>query len=107
MIIGRTYWILIWWLILAIGVAGLGASIYWGLQTKWKNVEEVLRATGTVTVSVGMLLLLKQISGGAGEILLVASLFCFVLAFILGRRPGAHPQRRRPGDDPPPDEPAL
>jgi hypothetical protein len=95
--IGRSYWILIWYGILAIGVMGLVASIYWGRKTRWKNVDEVLRAVGTVTVSLGMVLLLQRVTGGIGQALLVLALFSFVLAFILGRR--LEPERTS-SDDP-------
>lgn len=101
---GRTFWILVWYGILLLGVLGLGASIYWGRETRWKNLDELLRAIGTTMVSVGMLLLLYGVGRHPGEFLLVAALVCFVLAFVYGRRitpdPGADP----PGptyDDPP------
>lgn len=84
--IGRSYWILIWYGILAIGVVGLIAAVYWGRHTRWKNVDEILRAVGTVTVSLGMLLFLNRENNGAAQTLLIAALFSFVLAFILGRR---------------------
>ena len=86
--IGRSYWILIWYGILGIGVIGLIAAVYWGRKTQWKNLDEVLRAVGTVTVSLGMVLLLKRETGGLGQGLLIVALFSFVLAFILGRRAG-------------------
>ena len=94
--IGRSYWILIWYGILAIGVAGFLASLYWGRQTHWKNLDEVLRAMGTVTVSIGMLMFLHEDNGGLTQILIVGSLFFFVLAFILGRN---NPFRHRRSDD--------
>ena len=84
--IGRSYWILIWYGILAIGVMGLVAAVYWGRKTQWKNLDEILRAVGTVTVSLGMVLLLKRETGGLAQALLIAALFSFVLAFVLGRR---------------------
>ena len=99
--IGRSYWILIWYGILAIGVAGFLASLYWGRQTRWKNLDEVLRAMGTVTVSIGMLMFLRESSSGLTQILMVTALFCFVLAFILGRN-SPHPQRRSDDQDGPP-----
>lgn len=100
--IGRTYWILIWYVILAIGVIGLIASLYWGRRTQWKNMDEILRALGTVTVSIGMLLLLYRETGGFAQTLLIAALFSFVLAFILGRR--AEPDRPRPAESEDGDE---
>ncbi len=84
--IGRSYWILIWYGILGIGVIGLIASVYWGRKTAWKNMDEVLRAIGTITVSIGMVLLLERVGGSLAQVLLIAALFSFVLAFILGRR---------------------
>jgi hypothetical protein len=85
MIVGRRYWIWVWFGILALGVFGLAGAIHWGLQTKWRNVEEVLRGIGTICVSVGMLLLLYHTGGGAGETLLLAALIAFILAFTMGR----------------------
>ncbi len=94
--IGRSYWVLIWYGILVIGTIGLVAAIYWGRKTQWKNLDEVLRAVGTVTVSAGMVLLLKRVTGGLAQALLIAALFAFVLAFVLGRRLDA--ERPPPGD---------
>ncbi|MFN0181943.1 MAG: hypothetical protein ACKVZ0_24335 [Gemmatimonadales bacterium] len=91
MIIGHRYWILIWYGILVIGVLGFVASLYWGRRTQWKNIDEILRAVGTMTVSAGMLLLLHRIGRGGGETLLVLALLCFVLAFVLGRRADPSP----------------
>jgi hypothetical protein len=98
--IGRRYWILIWWGILALGVVGLVGAIHWGLQTKWRNLDEVLRGIGTIAVSVGMILLLKQTGGGAGETLLLAALIAFILAFALGREKKPIPPH--PPEDLPP-----
>lgn len=100
---GKRYWILIWWGILALGVVGLVGAIHWGLQTKWRNLDEVLRGIGTIAVSVGMILLLKQTGGGAGETLLLASLIAFILAFAVGRekKPPASPPASPPDDSPP------
>ncbi|HXS24601.1 MAG TPA: hypothetical protein VN719_10240 [Gemmatimonadales bacterium] len=83
--IGKRYWILIWWGILALGVTGLIGAIHWSFKTHWGNLEEVLRGIGTVTVSVGMLLLLHGTGGGAGQTLLLAALIAFILAFAVGR----------------------
>lgn len=94
MIAGRQYWILIWYGILALGLLGLWAGVFWGRRTAWKNLDELLRAIGTVAVSLGMLLLLYDWGGWVGEALLVVSLLLFVLALIYSRRPS-----RR---DPPP-----
>lgn len=86
MIPGLRYWIIIWYGILLLGVVGLGGALYWGRQTRWKNLDEVFRGVGTILVSVGMLLLLYQVQIGLGQLLLVLALACFVLAFIFGRR---------------------
>jgi hypothetical protein len=86
MIAGRRYWILIWYGILLLGVVGLGGALFWGRQTHWKNLDEVFRGIGTIAVSIGMLLLLYGVWIGAGQLLLIVALACFVLAFIFGRR---------------------
>lgn len=96
MIAGRQYWIIIWYLILALGLLGLWAGVFWGRRTRWKNLDEVLRAVGTIAVSAGMLLLLYDVGGWTSEALLVASLLCFLLALISGRRT---PHRHRISDD--------
>lgn len=106
MVFGRTYWIAIWYGILFLGVLGLWSSVYWGRQTHWKNLDELLRAIGTITVSIGMLLLLKRLVTSLGQVLLVLSLICFVAAFILGRRSRAASPERDPGDDYGDDEPS-
>ena len=51
MVFARTYWIAIWYGILFLGLLGLWSSIYWGRRSQWKNVDELLRAIGTITVS--------------------------------------------------------
>lgn len=96
MVIGRRYWIIIWYGILLLGLLGLFASVYWGRQTRWKNLDELLRAIGTITVSIGMLLLLKGVAGILGQLLLVIAMVSFVMAFIYGRR--HHPSLPRPAD---------
>jgi hypothetical protein len=99
--IGKRYWIVIWWVILAIGVIGLIGAIHWSFKTRWRNLEEVLRGVGTITVSVGMLLLLHGTGGGAGQTLLLAALIAFILAFAVGRdrkpRGGADPDTEERG----------
>ena len=97
---GKRYWIWIWWGIMALGVVGLIGAIHWGLQTKWKNLDEVLRGVGTIAVSAGMILLLKQTGGGAGETLMLAALIAFILAFALGREQKP-PTQPLPDDLPP------
>jgi predicted MFS family arabinose efflux permease len=86
MVAGRRFWNLIWYGILLLGVAGLLPSLYWGRRTHWKNADELLRAIGTITVSVGMLMLLNHWGGTVGQVLMVVALVCFVLAFVLGRK---------------------
>ena len=102
MVRGRRYWIVIWYGILLLGLLGLWASIYWGRQTRWKNLDELFRSIGTITVSSGMLLLLNGVAEGLGQVLLVVSLVSFVTAFIYGRK---HPVAAPPESDRPPDEP--
>jgi tetrahydromethanopterin S-methyltransferase subunit C len=85
MVAGRRYWIAIWYGILFLGALGLWSSLYWGRQTHWKNSDELLRAIGTITVSCGMLLLLNGLASVLGQVLLVAALVCFIVAFVLGR----------------------
>ena len=107
MVIGRRWWIVIWYGILLLGLLGLLASIYWGRRTHWKNLDELLRAIGTITVSIGMLFLLKGVAGLVGQALLLVSMISFVLAFIYGRR--HHPALPRPADveDERPDDPGA
>lgn len=89
MVPGRPIWIAIWYGILFLGVAGLAGALMWGKQTHWRNLDEVFRGIGTILVSTGMLLLLYGVVVGIGQLLLILSLACFVIAFILGRR---HPR---------------
>jgi cytochrome c biogenesis protein ResB len=99
MIAGRQYWIVIWYGILALGILGLWAGIFWGRRTAWKNLDEVLRASGTIAVSVGMLLLLHDRGGWLGEALLVAALFAFLTALIYARRQPRERREEDPGAD--------
>ncbi|MEO8294589.1 MAG: hypothetical protein ABI613_03660 [Gemmatimonadota bacterium] len=94
MVFGRQYWIWIWYGIFLLGVMGLVASIYWGRRTHYKNLEELYRAAGTILVSLGMVLLLRQIWTGPGQVLLLIAVCCFVAAFIQGRRAEARGERR-------------
>lgn len=91
--IGKRYWIWIWYGILLLGVVGLAGAIHWGRQTAWRNLDEVLRGVGTICVSSGMLLLLYGSGGGAGQTLLLAALIAFILAFAIGREPPPPPSR--------------
>ena len=86
MVAGLRYWIIIWYGILLLGLAGLGGALFWGKRTQWKNLDEIFRGVGTITVSVGMLLLLYRTAIGLGQLLLILALACFILAFIFGRR---------------------
>ena len=83
---GKRYWIWIWYAILAIGIIGLVPALQWGRQTNWRNLDEVLRAFGTICASIGMLLLLKEIVGALGYALLIVALVVFISAFVWGRR---------------------
>ncbi len=102
MIVGRRYWILIWYGILLLGILGLGASAHWGRRTHWRNVDEVLRALGTILVSIGMLILLYPLRWSyaevLGEVLLGVALVAFAAAFILGRQAERQRQLRRSGE---------
>lgn len=86
MIAGKRYWVIIWVVFLVVGAIGLAASAYWGRRTGWRNLDEVLRALGTVLVSAGMILLLQRLAGALGTVLLIFALACFVGAFVTGRR---------------------
>ena len=86
MVVGRRFWNLIWYGILLLGMLGLVPSLYWGRRTHWKNLDEMIRAIGTITVSIGMLMLLNGVGGALGQLLLVVALVCFVVAFVLGRK---------------------
>lgn len=94
--IGKRYWIWIWYGILALGVVGLLAALQWGRETRWRNLDEILRGVGTIAVSIGMLLLLKGTGGGAGQTLLLAALIAFILAFAIGREPPKSPPAEPP-----------
>ena len=102
MIVGRRYWILIWYGILLLGVLGLIASVHWGRRTHWRNLDEVLRAIGTILVSIGMLVLLYPLrwayAGLLGETLLGVALVAFGAAFVLGRQAEQERRARRSGE---------
>ena len=103
MVAGRSFWIVVWYGIMLLGLLGFGASIYWGRETNWKNLDELLRAIGTILVSSGMLLLLYGVATGLGQALLVLALFCFVGAFIFGRKEGSSDRRTKDPTSPPTD----
>ena len=105
--IGRRYWIWIWYGILVLGIVGLLAAIHWGRQTRWRNMEEVLRGVGTIAVSVGMLLLLHGTGGGAGQTLLLAALVAFIVAFAMRRDTHPHTSEFESEHAEPPDNPPL
>lgn len=94
MVAGRSFWIVVWFGIMLLGLLGLGASIYWGRETDWSNVDELLRAVGTIIVSAGMLLLLHGVVTNFGQALLIVALFCFVGAIIFGRKDGSGSRRK-------------
>lgn len=85
-LLGRSVWTGIWVLLLLLGVLGLGGAVQWGRETHWRNLDEVLRGTGTITVSAGMILLLNGIVELLGLFLIFLALCCFVGAFIVGKR---------------------
>lgn len=93
--IGKRWWIVIWYGILLLGVAGFVMAVNWGRHTRWRNLDEILRGVGTITCSVGMLLLLHSSGTGAAQTLLLAALIAFVMAFIMGRE---QDRQRRPPD---------
>jgi len=98
MIIGHRWWIVIWYGILLTGSVGLAAAVYWGRRTSWQNLDEILRAAGTILVSLGMLLILHDRDGSGAEALLVTALLAFVAAFVVGRR-GAYQLRQQRAPD--------
>ena len=77
---GYVVWIWIWAAILLLGLAGLVGAVVWGRRTRWRNLDEVLRGLGTVSVSSGMLLLLLGRLMVLAIFLLFLSLALFVAA---------------------------
>ena len=102
MIGGRGFWIVVWYGILALGLIGLWASVLWGRRLKWQNLDEFLRAIGTVQVSIGMLMLLYGVAVQVATGLLGLAFGVFVAAFVAGRNISSTEQKRH--DDPEPDE---
>jgi hypothetical protein len=87
---GREIWSWIWVGILLLGIIGFGPAVQWGRRTHWHNLDEVLRGAGTITVSLGMLLLLHGSWPLWATFLLFVSLALFVGAFIAGKRLDGH-----------------
>jgi len=86
MIFGHSYWVWIWYGLLALGVIGLVPAIQWGRQTHWKNLDEIARGIGTILVSVGMEGLLGEMPYIIALPLMLLSLAAFIFAFVWGRR---------------------
>ncbi|MEO8635983.1 MAG: hypothetical protein ABI587_11965 [Gemmatimonadales bacterium] len=81
---GRTFWSWVWVAILALGALGFVPAIQWGRVTRWRNLDEVLRGAGTLSVAIGMLILLQTQLNSLGVGLLVLSLVLFIAAFLAG-----------------------
>lgn len=82
---GLQFWVVVWYLILALGVMGLVGALPWG-RRRGLGPEEVLRGIGTVAISLGMLFLLHGVSYRTAQVLLVAAVGSFLLA-LRHRRP--------------------
>lgn len=100
MVAGRRVWIIIWYGMLLLGVLGLVASLYWARRTHWRNLDEFLRAIGTVLVSTGMLILLHGAGDVIGTSLMLGAVGAFVAAFIVGRQWGSAGEPAESGDEP-------
>ena len=98
MILGHRYWVWIWSGILLLGLLGFFPALHWGRQTHWKNLDELLRAAGTIVVAAGILLLLFGFLVPLSYFLLFLALGAFVAAFITGRKPERKPED--PGPEP-------
>jgi hypothetical protein len=85
MTLGRGFWIIVWYGILLLGLAGLWASIASVRRLHGENLDELLRAIGTTQVSVGMLLLLYGRLPTVATGLLGLALGVFIAAFVAGR----------------------
>jgi hypothetical protein len=85
-IFGRSYWVYIWYGILALGVLGFIPALQWGRETHWKNLDEILRGFGTICVSLGMIFLLGTSHAVAGYFLLLLAVAAFIGAFAFGRK---------------------
>jgi hypothetical protein len=85
MTLGRGFWIIVWYGILLLGLAGLWASIASVRRLHGENLDELLRAIGTTQVSVGLLLLLYGRLPTVATGLLGLALGVFIAAFVAGR----------------------
>ncbi len=83
---GRWIWIAIWIGLLLLGLVGLIGALQWGRETRWRNLDEVLRGAGTVLVSAGMIVFLHGAAQLMGLFLMFLALVCFVGAFMAGKR---------------------
>lgn len=99
MVAGRRIWIFIWYGMLLLGLLGLVASIYWARRTHWRNLDEFLRAIGTVLVSLGMIVLLRGAGDVIGTSLMIGAVGAFIAAFVVGRQWG-HAAEPAPGPGP-------
>ena len=86
---------------LILGLLGLVASIYWARRTHWRNLDEFLRAIGTVLVSLGMIVLLRGTGDVIGTSLMIGAVGAFIAAFVVGRQWG---RAADPGPGPADDE---
>ncbi len=99
MVGGRGFWILVWYGILVLGLIGLWASVLWGRRLKWQNLDEFLRAIGTVQVSIGMLMLLYGVAVQVATGLLGLAFGVFVAAFVAGRNISFTHRRHDDGEE--------
>ena len=83
---GLQFWVVAWYLILALGVMGLVGAFSWGRHAGRNNRDEILRGVGTVAVALGMLFLLHGVSLRIGLVLIALAVASFVLA-LRERRP--------------------
>lgn len=83
---GLQFWVVVWYLILALGFMGLVGAVMWRRSGRWDNRDEILRGVGTVAVSLGMLLLLYGLNQRLGQAMIAVAVGSFVLA-LRQRRP--------------------
>jgi hypothetical protein len=101
MVAGRRIWIFIWYGMLVLGLLGLVASVYWARRTHWRNLDEFLRAIGTVLVSLGMIVLLRGSGDVIGTSLMIGAVGAFIAAFVVGRQWGEAAERGPDAGDEP------